>query len=271
MKAVDSETHDKTSKLESYIRRLNNCIKEFKIRSGEKLEQENINESIGESVETVVDEQSGENSTAKSHEREVEIQLNNLRDEINKHDQNIADNVITIGEMLIQAKACVKKIKKLKWQDWLAENIRMPRSTASRYVKCTERFKNVAPAQHFEFSKLTVSKMFELLSVPKDKLDQFLKDAKEKDIKIQDMTKNELRDIIKGWKQNNIPQKPKEKFSVRLSIAEEDRTRFTEFLQGLFNRRDLSDDSLKSVEAAIKSLTMANTAKVGDTESGVKE
>ena len=111
----------------------------------------------------------------------------------------------------------------------------------------------------------------ELYIVPKDKLDQFLKDAKEKDIKIQDMTKNELRDIIKGWKQNNIPQKPKEKFSVRLSIAEEDRTRFTEFLQGLFNRRDLSDDSLKSVEAAIKSLTMANTAKVGDTESGVAE
>ena len=147
--------------------------------------QENINESIGESVETVVDEQSGENSTAESHEREVEIQLNNLRDEINKHDQNIADNVITIGEMLIQAKACVKKIKKLKWQDWLAGNIRMPRSTASRYVKCTERFKNVVPAQHFEFSKLTYRKCLSCCQCRKINWISFLKMPKKKTSKFK--------------------------------------------------------------------------------------
>lgn len=194
------------------------------------------------------------------------MQLNNLRDEINKHDQNIADNVITIGKMLIQAKACVKKIKKLKWQDWLAGNIKMPHSTASRYVKCTERFKNIALAQHLEFSKLTVSKMFELLSVPKDKLEQFLKDAKEKDIKIQDLSKNELRDLIKQWKQTNIPQKPKEKFIVRFSIAEQDKGKFAELLQYILSERNLSDDSLKSVEAAIKSLVTADTSEFGVAE-----
>lgn len=266
MKAVDSETQNKTSKLESYVRRINNCVTVFKIRSEENLEQENVNESIAGNSDTANREQSEENSAVESDKSEVEIRLDNLRDEINKHDQNIADNVIAIGEMLIQAKDCVKKIKHLKWQDWLSRNIKMPRSTASRYVKCTERFKNVAPAQHLDFSKLTVSKMFELLSVPKDKLEQFFTDAKEKDINIQDLTKNDLRDLIKGWKQTNIPQKPKEKFSVRLSIAEQDKSKFAEFLQRLFDMRDLSDDSLKSVEAAIKSLTMANT-----TESGVAE
>ena len=271
MKAVDSETQNKTSKLESYVRRINNCVKVFKIRSEENLEQGNINESIGESVETVADEQSGENSTADSHESEVEIQLNNLRDEINKHDQNIANNVLAIGEMLLEAKDCVKKIKHLKWQDWLAGNIKMPRQTANKYMNCKTRFKNVSPAGHFDLSKMNVTQMFELLSVPKDKLEQFFTYVENNNRIIQDLSKNELRDLIKQWKQTNIPQKPKEKFSVRLSIAEEDRTRFTEFLQWLFGRHDLSDDSLKSVEAAIKSLTMADTTEVDETESGVTE
>ena len=224
------------------------------------MEQENISESIAENANSA-DEQSKENVAADSDKSEVEIQLDNLRDEINKHDQNIADNVIAIGEMLIQAKDCVKKIKHLKWQDWLAKNIKMPRQTANKYMNCTTRFKNVSPAGHFDFSKLNVAQMFELLSVPKDKLEQFFTDAKEKDINIQDMTKNELRDLIKGWKQNNIPQKPKEKFLVRLSIAEQDKGKFAEFLQRLFDMRDLSDDSLKSVEVAINSLVMTDTAE----------
>ena len=52
MKAVDSETQNKTSKLESYVRRINNCVKVFKIRSEENLEQENINESIAKLLPT---------------------------------------------------------------------------------------------------------------------------------------------------------------------------------------------------------------------------
>lgn len=271
MKAVDSETHDKISKLESYVRRINNCIKEFKIRSGEKLEKENINESIGESVETVADEQSRENSTAESHESEVEIQLNNLRDEINKHDQNIADNVIAVGDKLLEAKDCVKKIKHLKWQDWLAKNIKMPRQTANKYMNCTTRFKNVSLAGHFDLSKMNVTQMFELLSVPKDKLEQFFTDVENNNLIIQDLSKNELRDLIKGWKQTNIPQKPKEKFIVRFSIAEQDKGKFAELLQCILSERKLSDDSLKSVEAAIKSLVTVDTTEVGEIESGVAE
>ena len=213
------------------------------------MEQENINESIAENV------------AADSDKSEVEIRLESLRDEINKHDQNITDNVIAVGDKLLKAKDCVKKIKHLKWQDWLAKNIKMPRQTANKYMNCTTRFKNVSPAGHFDFSKLNVAQMFELLSVPKDKLEQFFTDAKEKDINIQDMTKQELRDLIKSWKQTNIPQKPKEKFSVRLSIAEQDKSKFAEFLQRLFDRRDLSDDSLKSIEVAINSLVIADTAE----------
>ena len=258
MKAVDSETHDKISKLESYVRRINNCVTVFKIRSEENLEQENINESIAENSDTANSEQSEENS--------VEVQLNNLRDEINKHDQNIANNVLAIGEMLIQAKDCVKKIKHLKWQDWLAGNIKMPRQTANKYMNCNTRFKNVSPAGHFDLSKMNVTQMFELLSVPKDKLEQFFTYVENNNRIIQDLSKNELRDLIKQWKQTNIPQKPKEKFIVRFSIAEQDKSKFAEFLQRLFDRRDLSDDSLKSVEAAIKSLVMTDT-----TESGVAE
>lgn len=273
MKAVDSETQNKTSKLESYVRRINNCVTVFKIRSEENLEQENINESIAENTDTANNEQSEENSVEDSDKSEVEIQLESLRDEINKHDQNIVGNVIAIGEMLIQAKDCVKKIKKYKWQDWLSEKIKMPRQTANKYMNCTERFKNVSPAGHFDLSKMNVTQMFELLSVPKEYFDQFLEDAKEKDIKIQDMSKNKLRDLIKGWKKTNIvsDKKTKQKFTVRLSIFEEDRTRFTEFLQWLFDRQDLSEGSLKSVDSVIKSLTMADTAEVGETESGVTE
>ena len=101
--------------------------------------------------------------------------------------------------------------------------------------------------------------MFELLSVPKDKLEQFFTDAESQNITIQNMTKQELRDLIKGWKQTNIPQKPKEKFVVRFSIAEQDKGKFAEFLQQILSERKLSDDSLKSVETTIKSLVMADT------------
>lgn len=273
IQSVDSETQDKTSKLESYVRRINNCIKEFKSRSDENLEQENINESIAENTDTANSEQSGENSVADSDKSEVEIQLENLRDEINKHDQNIADNVIAVGDKLLEAKDCVKKIKHLKWQDWLARNIKMPRQTANKYMNCTERFKNVSLAGHFDLSKMNVTQMFELLSVPKDKLEQFFMDVESKNITIQDKTKNELRDLIKDWKQNNIVSDKitKKKIAVRLTLAEDDRDKFTEFLQYILSERKLSDDSLKSVESAIKSLTMAVTTEVGETESGIVE
>lgn len=273
MKAVDSETQNKTSKLESYVRRINNCVTVFKIRSEENLEQENINESIAENSDTANREQSEENSAVESDKSEVEIRLDNLRDEINKNDQNIADNVLAIGEMLLEAKDCVKKIKHLKWQDWLARNIKMPRQTANKYMNCTTRFKNVSPAGHFDLSKMNVTQMFELLSVPKEYFDQFLEDAKEKDIKIQDMSKNKLRDLIKGWKQNNIVSDKitKKKIAVRLTLAEDDRDKFAEFLQYILSERKLSDDSLKSVESAIKSLTMAVTTEVGEPESGIVE
>lgn len=106
IRAVDSETQDKTSKLESYVRRVGNCIKEFESRSVENLDQENLNESVEETVETVAAEQTEESSTAESEKSETEILLDTLRDEINKHDQNIADNVIAIGEKLLQARCC---------------------------------------------------------------------------------------------------------------------------------------------------------------------
>lgn len=142
----------------------------------------------------------------------------------------------------------------------------MPRQTANKYMNCKTRFKNVSPAGHFDLSKMNVTQMFELLSVPKDKLEQFFTYVENNNRIIQDLSKNELRNLIKQWKQNNIPQKPKEKFSVRLSIAEQDKSKFAEFLQRLFDMRDLSDDSLKSVEAAIKSLVMADTTEFGVAE-----
>ena len=118
---------------------------------------------------------------------------------------------------------------------------------------------------------MNVTQMFELLSVPKDKLEQFFTDVENNNLIIQDLSKNELRDLIKGWKQTNIPQKPKEKFIVRFSIAEQDKDKFAELLQCILSERKLSDDSLKSVETAIKSLVTVDTTEVGEIESGVAE
>ena len=261
IQAVDSETKDKTSKLESYVRRVGNCIKEFESRSDENLDQENTLETLDELVdltEEPSEEQTEESSTAESEKSETELQLDTLRDEINKHDQNIADNVIAIGEKLLQAKSCVKRIKKLKWQSWLAGNIKMPRQTANKYMNCTTRFKeNVSLAGRVDLSKINVSQMFELLSVPKDKLEQFFTDLEDKNVSINNMTKNELRDLIKNWKQNNIvnDKKPKEKFIVRFSIAEQDRRELAEMLKTILaTQHTLTLESAISVEKAIKSI-----------------
>ena len=230
------------------------------------MDQKNTNESIGRNFDNAHSEHSEENSTSESEKSEFEIQLDNLRDEINKHDQNIADNVIAVGDKLLEAKDCVKKIKHLKWQDWLVRNIKMPRQTANKYMNCTTRFKNVSLAGHFDLSKMNVTQMFELLSVPKDKLEQFFTDVENNNLIMQDLSKNELRDLIKGWKQTNIPQKPKEKFIVRFSIAEQDKDKFAELLQCILSERKLSDDSLKSVETAIKSLVTVDTTEFGVAE-----
>ena len=275
IRAVDSETQDKTSKLESYVRRVGNCIKEFEKRSGENLEQESNNKTIDELID-LEEEQSEENAAADSDNREIELQLDSLRDKINEQDQNITDNVMMIGSLLIQAREYVEKIKHIKhikWLQWLAENIKMPRSTASRYIKCTERFKNdVALAQHVDLSKITVSKMFELLSIPNDDFARFLEDVKEKDIKIQDMSKQELRDFIKGWKKNNIPQKPKSKFVVRLSIAEQDKLQVANILKSIFEtNHNLSGDTLDSIANVIKSIENTDDDKASDTEPSVTE
>ena len=232
--------------------------------------QKNNNEFIVRNFDNVHNEHLEENSTSESEKSEVEIQLDNLRDEINKHDQNIADNVIAVGDKLLEAKDCVKKIKHLKWQYWLARNIKMPRQTANKYMNCTTRFKNVSLAGHFDLSKMNVTQMFELLSVPKDKLEQFFTDVGHNNLKIQDLTKNELRDLIKNWKQNNIPQKNKKKFFVRFSIAEQDGGKFAVILQDVLDKRTLSDDSLKSVESALKLSETTKRAEVSETvESNV--
>lgn len=101
-------------------------------------------------------------------------------------------NIIEIGKLLILAK---KQVPHGEWANWLANNIDFTQNTANRFMRCTERFSNYAPAHN-----LNSSQMFELLALKQADTESFITSKANEGIHIETMSKKNLRDEIKKWK-----------------------------------------------------------------------
>ena len=102
------------------------------------------------------------------------------------------DNIIEIGNLLIQAK---KQVPHGEWRNWLADNIDFSIRTADRFIQCAERFSNWTPA-----SNLNSSQMFELLALKQADTESFFTSKEGEGTPVSDMSKKTLRDEIKKWK-----------------------------------------------------------------------
>ena len=101
------------------------------------------------------------------------------------------DNIIEIGNLLIQAK---KQVPHGEWRNWLADNIDFSIRTADRFMKCAERFSNWTPA-----SNLNSSQMFELLALKQADTESFFTSKDDEGTPVSDMSKKTLREEIKKW------------------------------------------------------------------------
>ena len=76
---------------------------------------------------------------------------------MNQSHIEIGNHIIEIGKRLIQAKALLKHGE---WLNWLQDNFQLSYPTVTKFMKCAERFPNVAS------NHLTSTQMIQLLALP---------------------------------------------------------------------------------------------------------
>lgn len=128
-------------------------------------------------------------TTLPKLEEEIRFHL----EKINKSYIEIGNHTIEIGKRLIQAKALLKHGE---WINWLQDNFQLSYPTATKFMKCAERFPNIASMQN-----LTLTQMIQLLALPStEETEEFIVQKAESGTPISDMSVRTLSKEIKQWK-----------------------------------------------------------------------
>lgn len=177
--------------------------------------------------------------------------LQTIAIEINHYKKMTVQNIIEIGKRLNDAKELVDHGE---WGNWLLNNVDFSRMQANRYMRVAEEYSNVTTSIH-----LPISKAFELLSIPAEIREEFIKEND-----VEDMTTRELREEIrkrKALEKENKElkgQKPKvvEKEVVKTVIPDdyedlkEKSKKHSKEVAGYQKQlRDLADENLKNFKA----------------------
>ena len=120
------------------------------------------------------------------------VPLDQLAVEIRYYSQQTAQNIIEVGRRLIEAK---KQVPHGEWAEWLKEKVNFTQETASRFMRCAERFPNL-----ISISNLNPTQMITLLSLPESETESFIEQKKAEGTPVEDMTVKILRKEIKDWK-----------------------------------------------------------------------
>ena len=100
--------------------------------------------------------------------------LDQLAVEIRYYSQQASWSIIEVGKRLIEAK---KQVAHGEWAEWLKGKVNFTRETASRFMKCAERYSNVT-----SISLLNPTQMIELLALPETETETFIEQRKPKEI-----------------------------------------------------------------------------------------
>ena len=136
----------------------------------------------------------------------LEEEIKSYFKQIKQHYIDIGNNTIEIGKRLIQAKSLLKHGE---WINWLNDNFQLSYPSATKFIKCAERFPNVASVQGLNSTQLMA-----LLALPKADTEIFIEQKISSGTPVSDMSVRTLRKEIKQWKAE------KEKITHNSSIGD---------------------------------------------------
>ena len=151
--------------------------------------------------------------------------------EIKKYLHKTSENIVQIGNLLLEAK---KQVPHGEWGDWLIRNIDFSQNTANRFMRCALVFSNYAPAHN-----LNQAQMFELLALPSKKIKEFIEIQSNSETPVDSMSKNDLRVAIKSWKSEH--QKKSSHSSVSSALSSKNLKKFFDLSTALVSADNLDN------------------------------
>ena len=199
-----------------------------------------------------------------SEENSVEKQrkLGELAESIRNYTFQTRENIINIGQCLIEAK---KLVKHGEWDKWIEANTTFTRQTVYKFMQCAKRFSDVALAKH-----LNDTQMMELLALPAPQTDAFFKAKEEEGRLVRNMTKKVLRSEIKSWneahpdikksttsnKRKDVGLESKEYKTVKLKVCVGDEKKMAQILKDALElAENISDESIVALQKVIEALS----------------
>ena len=177
----------------------------------------------------------------------LEEEIKSYFKQIKQHYIDIGNNTIEIGKRLIQAKSLLKHGE---WINWLNDNFQLSYPSATKFIKCAERFPNVASVQGLNSTQLMA-----LLALPKADTEIFIEQKISSGTPVSDMSVRTLRKEIKQWKAE------KEKITPNSSIEDDESVTI-----------DISTDSLpQNQDDSVHSVSNKNdTIPLDNIESNIQ-
>ena len=188
----------------------------------------------------------------------AEPTLEELAEKIRYYTAQVRDDIINIGKCLIQVKA---QLAHGQWHKWIKSNTSFSTQTAHKFMQCAARFEKVAPAR-----ELNSTQMMELLALPAPQLEDFFEKKETVGTPVKNMTKMELREEIKKWKEAHTDETNSKKRkavksevvfkTVKLKVLSEDEAELARLLQVALNEENrMSVDSVSSLQTWIETLS----------------
>lgn len=154
-----------------------------------------------------------------------------------------AQNIIEIGKELTAAKA---EVPHGEWQNWLADNFSLSKSTANNFMRCAERFGNFQTS-----GNLNPSQMVEMLALPAEDTEKFIEEKVAQGTPVDEMTVKKLREEVAQYKLE-IQQKER-----NLEASKNEYERLQSAAKDSVNRADKAE---KQVQSLFEELDSAKAA-----------
>ena len=140
---------------------------------------------------------------------EDERQIALLIDDIITAKEDIAKNIMSIGDKLYIAK---QLIPHGEWESWLADKVDFSIRTAQTYIKTYKFMMDLPEELDQTLNRLDSSKLVEIATIKKDDIEEFVTNTHEVngiEKTIEEMSVRELKEVIKDNKKSK--KKPKDK------------------------------------------------------------
>lgn len=170
---------------------------------------------------------------------EDERQIALLIDDIITAKEDIAKNIMSIGDKLYIAK---QLIPHGEWEAWLAEKVDFSIRTAQTYIKTYKFMMDLPEELDQTLTRLDSSKLIEIATIKKDDIEEFVTNTHEVngiEKTIEEMSVRELKEVIKDNKKSK--KKPKDK-NADVCVNETDKVIDVDFKESQEDKTTLTEE-----------------------------